>query len=421
MTRIRSNAAAATQLVAAVGLCLLAVTVQPAPASGQGKRPRSDANDKYRAARLKLVKESIEREGVRNERVLEAMRTVPRHRFVPPEQRNLAYVDMALPIGEQQTISPPFIVAYMTEALDPQPEDRVLEIGTGSGYQGAVLAELVKDVYTIEIVESLGVKAGKLFKELELDNVHVKVGDGFLGWPEAAPFDKIIVTCSPEEVPQPLVDQLREGGRLIVPLGERYQQVFYLFEKKDGKLIRTRLLPALFVPMTGQSERERKVKPDPENPLIVNGDFEAAVEGIPEGWYYWRQATLETAGGKDGPAWVRFSNSDPGREAMMLQGLAVDGSKLSTLDFSLWIRAEKIRVGRRPIDKPGLTIQFYDGQRKTCGDETIGAWIGSFEWKQVKHAVRIPNAAREAIIRIGMNGAYGEFGVDGVTIQARRR
>jgi protein-L-isoaspartate(D-aspartate) O-methyltransferase len=166
----------------------------------------------FEKAREQMVAEAIVGAGIKNPRVIEAMRRTPRHEFVPPEQRHLAYYDMALPIGFGQTISPPFVVALMTEALDPQPTDRVLEVGTGSGYQAAVLSPLVKEVYTIEIVEPLARRAAETLARLGYKNVFVKAGDGYLGWPEKAPFDKIIVTCSPEEVPQPLVDQLAEGG-----------------------------------------------------------------------------------------------------------------------------------------------------------------------------------------------------------------
>jgi len=177
--------------------------------------------DPYQKLRLKMVEEFIEKEGVTNEAVLNSMRQVPRHRFVPPKMQANAYMDWIIPMGYKQTVSPPYIVAYMTQAIDPKPTDRVLEIGTGSGYQAAVLAKIVKEVYTIEIVEPLGREATQRLKELGYANVHTKIGDGYKGWPEYAPFDKIIVTCSPENVPQPLKDQLREGGKMIVPLGER--------------------------------------------------------------------------------------------------------------------------------------------------------------------------------------------------------
>ena len=224
--------------------------------------------DSYRAARLKMVEEDIEREGITNPAVLDSMRKVPRHLFVSPENRAKAYYDQALPIGYKQTITPPSLVAYMTELLDPRPTDRVLEIGTGSGYQAAVSSGIVKEVYTIEIVEPLGRQAIKRLEERGYKNVQRKIGDGYHGWPEHAPFDKIIVTCSPENVPQPLVDQLRDGGKMIIPLGERYQQAFHLLEKRNGKLVKTRLVPTLFVPMTGKAKDLRKTKPDPVHPKI---------------------------------------------------------------------------------------------------------------------------------------------------------
>src|SRR4051812_13479481 len=211
----------------AIVLCLLQASARTSP--GQSR-------DEFERLRQKMVVDVIEREGVRNPRVLEAMRSVPRHEFVPHALRSKAYVDAAWSIGYKQTISPPFVVAYMTESIDPQPGDRVLEIGTGSGYQAAILSGLVKEVYTIEIVEPLGRSAERRLKHLGYKNVKTKVGDGYLGWPEHAPFDKILVTCSPEDVPAPLVEQLKEGGRMIIPLGERYHQDVFLLEKKQGKL-----------------------------------------------------------------------------------------------------------------------------------------------------------------------------------------
>jgi len=161
-----------------------------------------------------------------------------------------------LPIGHDQTISQPFIVAYMTEQLRLQPTDRVLEIGTGSGYQAAVLAELAKDVYTIEIVEPLAKDASARLARLDYNNAHAKIGDGFQGWPEVAPFDAIIVTCAPDKVPQPLTQQLKEGGRMIIPVGTGLDQQLFLLEKKNGELAQRAILPVRFVEMTGEAAKK---------------------------------------------------------------------------------------------------------------------------------------------------------------------
>jgi len=210
----------------------------------------ADSPQDFTAARHRMVERQIEARGVRDTRVLEAMRKVPRHRFVPESYISMAYADFPLAIGEGQTISQPYIVAFMTEALSLKPEDRVLEIGTGSGYQAAVLAEIVKEVYTIEIIPSLGKKAEKLLKELGYDNVHVKIGDGYKGWPEKAPFDAVIVTCAPEAVPQALIEQLGEGGRMIIPVGKAGAvQELVRGVKVNGELRTQEVLPVRFVPM----------------------------------------------------------------------------------------------------------------------------------------------------------------------------
>jgi protein-L-isoaspartate(D-aspartate) O-methyltransferase len=213
--------------------------------------------DSWADARSRMVREQLRgwTRTITNERVLAAMAKVPRHEFVPAELREHAYDDAPLPIGYEQTISQPYIVAFMTEQLDPQPTDRVLEIGTGSGYQAAVLAELVAEVYTIEIVEPLARQAEADLRRLGYTNVHVRAGDGYRGWPEQAPFDAIIVTCGPEHVPQPLADQLRDGGRMIVPVGEHEAQNLVLLRKQAGKLAQHAVLPVRFVPMTGEAER----------------------------------------------------------------------------------------------------------------------------------------------------------------------
>lgn len=204
--------------------------------------------DNYSRQREVMVSEQIEKRGVRDERVLAAMRKVKRHLFVPQQHRQYAYMDNALPIGEGQTISQPYIVALMTEVVRPRPDMKVLEIGTGSGYQAAVLAELCRSVYTIEIVEKLGRQAQKLLSGL-YKNVHVRIGDGYQGWPEEAPFDAILVTCAPTHVPQPLVEQLKEGGQMVIPVGQAGRQELFVLTKTAGKLVQKEVIPVRFVPM----------------------------------------------------------------------------------------------------------------------------------------------------------------------------
>jgi protein-L-isoaspartate(D-aspartate) O-methyltransferase len=187
-------------------------------------------------------------------RVLAALRKVPRHRFVPEEQQALAYENRPLPIGEGQTISQPSVVALMSDLLEIQPTDRVLEIGTGSGYQAAVLAELAARVYSIEIVRPLGERAAALLKALGYDNVELRIGDGYLGWPEAAPFQAVIVTAAPEHMPQPLIDQLAPGGRLVAPIGPQSgaQDLLLMRKGADGSTVTQSVLPVRFVPLTRQ-------------------------------------------------------------------------------------------------------------------------------------------------------------------------
>ena len=201
-----------------------------------------------------MVRQQLKARGIKDERLLAAIAKVPREEFVPADQRADAYQDGPLPIGYEQTISQPYIVAFMTEQLRLKPTDRVLEIGSGSGYQAAILAELVADVYTIEIVEPLAKTAEATLQRLGYTDVHVKVGDGYKGWPEQAPFDAIIVTCAPDKVPQPLVDQLKEGGRMVIPVGERFAQQLYLLEKKNGQLKESVTLPVRFVPRVSEQK-----------------------------------------------------------------------------------------------------------------------------------------------------------------------
>ncbi len=206
-----------------------------------------------RSAMVELLKQ---KGMVESARVIGAMMATRRHLFVPEEVRQYAYFDYPLPIGDDQTISAPGIVAKMTELLETQPDDTVLEVGTGSGYQAAVLAHLVEHVYTIEILPSLANSARDRLAELGYENVTVRCGDGYQGWPEHAPFDGIIVTCAPEEIPQPLQDQLKEGGRMVIPVGPEHRtQWLYVLEKQQGVINQTAVLPVRFVPMTGEAQQ----------------------------------------------------------------------------------------------------------------------------------------------------------------------
>ncbi|MBI4367845.1 MAG: protein-L-isoaspartate(D-aspartate) O-methyltransferase [Candidatus Omnitrophica bacterium] len=209
--------------------------------------------------RQRMVQEQVEARGIKDRDVLSAMNRVERHQFVPVFLRPLAYEDGPLPIGENQTISQPYIVALMTELLAVDSEDRVLEIGTGSGYQAAVLAEIAKEVYTIEILPSLAASAEKRLAELGHTNVHVKTGDGYLGWPEEAPFDGIMLTAAPDEIPTPLVDQLKVGGRIVAPIGEFPNQVLYVIQKTKEGLKKEEIIPVRFVPMTGIAQERNEV------------------------------------------------------------------------------------------------------------------------------------------------------------------
>src|SRR4051812_27424645 len=197
-----------------------------------------------------MVEKQLRPRGIDDPRILAVMAKVPREKFVARELQASAYEDRPLPIGFGQTISQPFIVAFMTQALKPKPTDRVLEIGTGSGYQAAVLGELVAEVFTIEIVRPLAQRAATILSALGYKNVLVKGGDGYKGWPEHAPFDAIIVTAAPDHIPQPLVDQLKEGGRMVIPVGKTSGQQLYVMEKRGGAMKRTAVVSVKFVPLT---------------------------------------------------------------------------------------------------------------------------------------------------------------------------
>jgi protein-L-isoaspartate(D-aspartate) O-methyltransferase len=215
--------------------------------------PAACQEDDFALLRRRMVERHLKPRDITDKRVLEAMGTVPRHSFVSPTYRHLAYADHPLPIGDGQTISQPYIVALMTQLLEPRPGEKILEIGTGSGYQAAVLAHLEADVYTVEIIRSLAEKAGAVLAELGYDSVHVKWSDGSEGWEDEAPFDAAIITCATAEVPPQIFAQVREGGRIVVPLGDpSTYQTLCVISKRDGKPHKERAISVRFVPMTGK-------------------------------------------------------------------------------------------------------------------------------------------------------------------------
>jgi len=373
----------------------------------------------WEAAVEKLVRDVLIPGGV-DEKVINAIRKTPRHEFIPPAMRRDAYADTALPIGARQTISSPYIVSIMTQELDVAPTHKVLEIGTGSGYQAAVLSPLAKEVYSIEIVPELGKKAARVLTRLGYKNVFTKIGDGFKGWPEHAPFDRIIVTCSPEDVPQPLTDQLVEGGLIVVPTGERYQQTLYLMRKKNGKLEREALRPTLFVPMTGQAEEDRKVLPDPARPVLFNGNFEEplADNGYLPGWYYQQNLTLmkATAEDKADGTYARFENDTRGQPAHLLQGLALDGRVVRKIELSASMRFKDIRPGLDATEQPAVMIRFYDSLRGLIDSQIIRPRRGRTNWQEIKRVFRVPKNSREAIVSLGLFGASGTADFDNLTL-----
>jgi protein-L-isoaspartate(D-aspartate) O-methyltransferase len=238
-------------------LCTALMTVgcRSEPARSAATNGAPAVTDSFAVRRHAMVERQIEARGIKSPSVLAAMRKVPRDRFVRPGAETLAYEDHPLQIASGQTISQPYIVAYMTEAAAISPNDKVLEIGTGSGYQAAILGEVAREVYTIEIIPELAEGARRILAELGYANVHVKAGNGYLGWPEHAPFDAIVVTAAPAEVPQELVDQLAVGGRMVIPVGSANQDMM-IVERTQRGVVERRTIPVRFVPMTGKPERQ---------------------------------------------------------------------------------------------------------------------------------------------------------------------
>jgi protein-L-isoaspartate(D-aspartate) O-methyltransferase len=399
-------------------ICLITFAVSLGTSRAHSQQPNGREN--FEILREQLIKNVLVPNGIKDARVLQSVGSTPRHEFVPKKLAHLAYQDIAIAIGESQTISSPFIVALMTQSLDPKPTDKVLEIGTGSGYQAAILSPLVQDVYTIEIVKDLGEHTKQFLADMKYTNVHCLIGDGFKGWPEHAPFDKIIVTCSPEKVPEALVEQLKEGGVMIVPVGERYQQMLFLMRKVNGKLEREALQPTLFVPMTGAAEDAREVAPDPKNPNLVNGGFELPLingSRIP-GWYYqFGCVAVQDTSAPKGPQVIEFRSTDGKAPSMLLQGLALDGSVVHKIRLGGWIEIENVTLGNSKEQSPSIAIQFFDGNRNRIGYNYIGGFHGSRKWKKEDKILTIKPETREVIVSIGLFGSVGVARFDDIFLE----
>lgn len=378
----------------------------------------SGIDDSTRARQL-MVDQIREDEGIEGENVLEAMREVPREWFVPKRLRSMAYYDLALPIGHGQTISPPSMVARMIDQLRPQPTDRVLEVGTGTGYQAAVLSRLVSEVCTVEIKPRLARQARANMDRLGRTNVWVKTGDGYLGWPERAPFDCIVVACSPEKVPLPLTEQLREGGRMVIPLGQGYDQMLYLLTKTGGVLSREAVIPTVFVPMTGRAELQRT---EAIGAGMVNTSFEEVIPGTmrPRGWYHQRQLISVEGSAPHLRRYVRFDNVTPGRTAEASQAFSLDGRQVRSLVCSGWVKGYCIEPGSGARERASIVIAFYDAKRVQIGAAVVGEWLGTFEWEHSSAGVSVPSATREAIMRVGLCGATGSLSVDALEVREER-
>jgi protein-L-isoaspartate(D-aspartate) O-methyltransferase len=266
----------------------------------------------------------------------------------------------------------------------------------------------------------LGDQARATLRRLKYTNVHVRVGDGFKGWPEAAPFDRIMVTCSAAEVPAPLLAQLKEGGRLIMPLGEDYQQSLWQYTKVDGRLRRERLIPTVFVPMTGEAKTIREAGTPFPRVQLINGGFEGLdpASGKLASWYHQRQLRLQQdPSAPEGVRFVTFQNATKGRQAHASQAFAIDGRETPTIEVCGTVRGTDIQPGAGKDQIAAVVITFYDQQRDVLRQEAIGNWRGSFGWQRFLHTIAVPAATREAIVHLGLLGAVGTLSFDALTIQ----
>lgn len=402
------------------------------------------------AAKFFVENELVLQDGLENDLVLSAMMRIPREKFLPQNKKSGAYRDVAIPIGCSRMDYSPYITAYCISQLDPAPDDKVLEIGTGCGYASAVLSLLVREVHTVEFHATLSKKANQSLKKIGIKNVYGKIGDGFQGCPEQAPFDKIIVWGAVEDIPESLIDQLKEGGRMVVSVGEKYQQTLYLCRKKNGELKKETLPPTFFTSMPGEAESRRILLADPKNPSILGGDFEHyyGETRLPYGWYHVKNARiLQGPDAPNGTNYMRFevepeytivhdphemedSYGEPPEQfvpsaektAQIVQSFAIDGKTVSRVKFGVFLRAENIQ----PLDpqnppKGTIVLAFYGEDREVLQCVQLASVYGSFNWKPFSTEIPVPRKTLEADLYIGLFQNAGRLDIDAVSLERTRR
>jgi len=376
--------------------------------------------DAYGDARTTMVDADLSGNGIGNERLLKAMRTIPRHRFCLPEDQKHAYADQSLPIGHKRKLASPYVTAGLIELLDPRPNDRILELGTGSGYQAAILSQLATDVYSVESIEELGKASASLLKELKCKNVHTRIGDTLEGWPEAAPFDRILFTSCSGTVPAALIDQLRERGKVVVDAVCGNEELFHLFEKQHGRLVALKVWSPFSIANADNLKQHRDEKQSPNKSEIENGDFELSEDGKATGWYFQRQAALAEDREAPNNHVLTFENKEPGRHAQAIQEVAIDGRAVVSLRLS--VRAKGLEIhNSSSADKPSMVIRFYDAHQRPITVEPsaiLGPWRGTFGWETYTCVSSVPKTTRKALVVISMGGATGRLTVDDAQLSA---
>lgn len=399
-------------------LCMLLLaigSIAQAPALHAQSNAQNIAN-----ARRRMVAEEIQPHGIQDARLLDAMREVPREQFLPLNKRSVAYLNIAITFGEGHVMLPPLVTAHMIEQLEPKYSDKVLVVGTGTGYSSALLSRITNKVYTVEIDRATAATAEETFKRVKYDNISLKVGDGFEGWKEHAPFQKIIVECSPENVPQPLLEQLDEGGLLLIPIGVDFDQTMHLYKKVNGELSSISAWPTLLVPMKGRAEELKSSSDQPRVPAINNGGFEELLEGtkdVPVGWSYLRQGrVIEDNLSPEGKRCLQFTNETPGNAAMALQAFPVDGKTTSEITLSFRVMGKEIRPGQTRQQLPRVEVTFFDEKRRPVGGDWVGGWYMNFDWVKKDRRFTVPRLAKFAIVQLTMEGATGEIRFDDIRL-----